>query len=116
MVIEAQIAVTVVYSARPRTVAEQVLLLPQGCTVAQALRASGSLEGADQNGFAAAGQGVWGRKVPLTHVLKDQDRLEIYRPLTVDPKVARRERFVGQGAKKAAGLFAQRRAGAKAGY
>lgn len=116
MVIEAQIAVTVVYSAKPRAVAERFLLLPQGCTVAQALQASGWLDGAVRDGLAAAGQGVWGRKVPLTHVLKDQDRLEIYRPLTVDPKVARRERFVGQGAKKAAGLFAQRRAGAKAGY
>lgn len=116
MVIEAQIAVTVVYSAKPRAVVERVLLLPQGCTVAQALRASGLLDGAEQDSLTAAGQGVWGRKVPLTHLLKDQDRLEIYRPLTVDPKVARRERFVGQGAKKAAGLFAQRRAGAKAGY
>ena len=86
-------------------------------TVAQALRATGWLDGVvDQDGLAVAGQGVWGRKVPSTHVLKDQDRLEIYRPLTVDPKVARRERFVGQGAKKAARLFAQRRAGAKAGY
>lgn len=113
---EAQIAVTVVYSAQPRVVAEQVLLVPQGCTVAQALQASGWLEGPDPDGVAAAGQGVWGRKVSLTHILKDQDRLEIYRPLTVDPKVARRERFVGQGAKRAAGLFAQRRAGAKAGY
>ena len=116
MVIEAQIAVTVVYSAKPRDVAESVLLLPQGCTVAQALQASGWFDGVGQDGLAAAGQGVWGRKVPLTHVLKDLDRLEIYRPLTVDPKVARRERFVGQGAKKAAGLFAKRRVGAKAGY
>ena len=116
MAIEAQIAVTVVYSAKPRSVAERVLLLPLGCTVAQALLASGWLDGPDRDSLAAAGQGVWGRKVPLTHVLMDQDRLEIYRPLTVDPKVARRERFVGQGAKKAAGLFAQRRAGAKAGY
>lgn len=116
MVIEAQIAVTVVYSAKPRTVAERVLMLPKGCTVAQALQACGWLDAADQDGLSTAGQGVWGRKVPLTHVLQDQDRLEIYRPLTVDPKVARRERFVGQGAKKAAGLFAQRRAGAKAGY
>ena len=41
-----------------------------------------------------AGQGVWGRKVSLAHVLQDQDRLEVYRALTVDPKVARRERFV----------------------
>ncbi|MBW8723026.1 MAG: RnfH family protein, partial [Polaromonas sp.] len=43
------------------------------------------------------------------------DRLEIYRGLRVDPKVARRERFNRQGVKRA-GLFAKTRAGAKAGY
>ena len=43
------------------------------------------------------------------------DRVEIYRPLKVDPKVARRERFVRQGA-RATGLFARRRPGGKAGY
>jgi putative ubiquitin-RnfH superfamily antitoxin RatB of RatAB toxin-antitoxin module len=48
-------------------------------------------------------------------VLRDQDRVEIYRGLRVDPKVARRERFNRQGAKRA-GLFAKTRAGAKAGY
>ena len=116
MVIETQITVTVVYSAKPRTVVERVLMLPRGCTVVQALRACGWMDGVEQDGLATAGQGVWGRKVALSHVLKDQDRLEIYRALTVDPKVARRERFVGQGAKKAAGLFANRRTGAKAGY
>ncbi|MFM7801509.1 MAG: RnfH family protein [Limnohabitans sp.] len=58
---------------------------------------------------------VWGKPVPLHHVLEEGDRLEILRPLRVDPKVARRERFQRQGA-KAAGLFAKRRAGAKPGY
>jgi putative ubiquitin-RnfH superfamily antitoxin RatB of RatAB toxin-antitoxin module len=47
--------------------------------------------------------------------LQDGDRLEVYRPLRVDPKVARRERFKGQGA-RTAGLFAKRRPGAKPGY
>jgi putative ubiquitin-RnfH superfamily antitoxin RatB of RatAB toxin-antitoxin module len=92
------------------------LQVEAGCTVASALLASG-LFGEDLNsGLLSAGQGVWGNKVALTHVLHDRDRLEVYRPLTVDPKVARRERFVRQGAKKAAGLFAKRRSGAKAGY
>jgi len=58
---------------------------------------------------------VWGKPVELTHVLKDGDRLEVLRPLRVDPKVARRERFQKQGA-KTTGLFAKRRAGSKAGY
>ena len=59
--------------------------------------------------------GIWGKHFSLNHKLKDNDRVEIYRPLRVDPKVARRERFTSQGAKRA-GLFANKRAGAKAGY
>ena len=59
--------------------------------------------------------GVWGRQVSPTQVLRDQDRVEIYRPLRVDPKVARRERFVKQGA-RTTGLFVKKRPGAKAGY
>lgn len=59
--------------------------------------------------------GVWGRKSTPDHLLKDLDRVEIYRPLTVDPKVARRERFARQGA-RTAGLFEKKRDGAKAGY
>jgi putative ubiquitin-RnfH superfamily antitoxin RatB of RatAB toxin-antitoxin module len=59
--------------------------------------------------------GVWGRLVRGDHVLQAGDRLEIYRPLLVDPKVARRERFTKQGA-RATGLFAKKRPGAKAGY
>jgi putative ubiquitin-RnfH superfamily antitoxin RatB of RatAB toxin-antitoxin module len=58
---------------------------------------------------------VWGRKAPLSQLLRDHDRVEVYRPLRVDPKVARRERFVKQGA-RSAGLFVKKRAGAKAGY
>jgi putative ubiquitin-RnfH superfamily antitoxin RatB of RatAB toxin-antitoxin module len=41
--------------------------------------------------------------------------VEVYRELLVDPKVARRERFRKQGS-RAAGLFARRKPGAKAGY
>lgn len=110
------ITVTVVYSAQARDVAEVTLSLDQGATVEQALVASGLVLPTSAEGAPLGGQGVWGKKVGLTHVLRDQDRLEVYRPLTVDPKVARRERFAGQGAKKSAGLFAKRRVGAKAGY
>ena len=59
--------------------------------------------------------GVWGKPAELAQGVQDGDRIEIYRPLTVDPKVARRTRFKGQGA-RATGLFAQKRQGAKAGY
>ena len=58
---------------------------------------------------------VWGHPQGLNHVLNIGDRVELTRALRVDPKVARRERFVKQGA-KAAGLFAKKRPQAKAGY
>ncbi|MES2950069.1 MAG: RnfH family protein [Pseudomonadota bacterium] len=111
-----RIAVTLVYSTKPREVIEVALQLEPGCTVGQALQASGVLAQFPNYALPSFGHGLWGKKVTPSHVLQDQDRLELYRPLTVDPKIARRERFVGQGAKKAAGLFAKRRVGAKAGY
>lgn len=107
--------ITVAYSPRARLVQEVLLQLASGSTVEQAIRASGLRE---QNTELQSGPllcGVWGRKAPLDHVLRDLDRVEIYRPLKVDPKVARRERFVKQGA-RSAGLFARRRPGSKPGY
>ncbi len=110
------INVTVVYSAKPRHLIRKEVQLEAGSTVEQALLASGLVAQCPDLASAHAGVGVWGKKMLLSHVVRDLDRVEVYRALTVDPKVARRERFAGQGAKKAAGLFAKRRLGAKAGY
>ena len=109
------IRVTVVFSPATRRVEEVALLLEPGSTVGQALQLSGLLT---RFGEMLGGQpllGVWGRKAVPGQVLRDMDRVEIYRPLKVDPKVARRARFVKQGA-GTAGLFARRRPGAKPGY
>lgn len=111
------ITVTVIYSAKPRQVTEKVLQLEEGSTISHALLACRQdTQFSEIASRSDNDAGVWGKKMPLSHVLRDLDRVEVYRPLTVDPKVARRERFVDQGAKKAAGLFAKRRQGAKAGY
>ncbi len=109
------IRVSVVYSSAPRTVHEVALLVDPGTTVVQALQASGLLVSFPELAASVPLVGVWGRKAAPQQVLRDQDRIEIYRPLTVDPKVARRTRFVKQGA-RSAGLFARKRPGAKAGY
>jgi putative ubiquitin-RnfH superfamily antitoxin RatB of RatAB toxin-antitoxin module len=105
--------VTVTYSPGPRQVLEWPLVLPAGATVADAVRASGwrAAEGEE----APAGFGIWGRHCAPEQAVAEGDRVEIYRPLQVDPKVARRERFRKQGA-RAAGLFAGRRPGGKPGY
>ena len=59
--------------------------------------------------------GVWGRAAAWDDVVRECDRVDLCRPLLVDPKVARRERFARQGA-RTTGLFAKRRKGGKAGY
>jgi len=89
--------------------------LPEGASVRDALRASGWGASQPEDGLAAVEAGIWGRRCTLEQPVREGDRVEIYRPLVVDPKVARRERFRKQGA-RAAGLFAQRRPGGKQGY
>jgi len=90
---EAPLRVEVVYSPAPRIVDQVELRLPVGSTVEQALRVSGLLE---RHGLPAADQlsvGVWGKRRASSDVLRDHDRVEIYRPLLVDPKEARRQRY-----------------------
>ena len=115
MVTEPVMRVYVVYSAAPRQHRHICLELAQGAHVANAVTASGLLSTLAPDDIDALGLAVWGKKVSPHHILRDGDRVEILRSLTVDPKVARRERFAKQGA-KSAGLFAKQRAGAKAGY
>lgn len=114
MATEGLLDICVLASPAPRQVQQVTLQVPTGTTVREALRLSGLQPGkADAPGTLTVG--VWGRKCGLDQLLRDQDRIELYRPLRVDPKVARRERFAKQGA-RTTGLFARRRQGAQSGY
>jgi putative ubiquitin-RnfH superfamily antitoxin RatB of RatAB toxin-antitoxin module len=104
------IRVTVVHAAAPREVWQTELDVPAGTTVREALQASGLLEAVPSIDLGAGAVSVWGRRAQPSQVLRDQDRVEVCRPLKVDPKVARRERFRAQGA-RTAGLFAKPAAG-----
>jgi putative ubiquitin-RnfH superfamily antitoxin RatB of RatAB toxin-antitoxin module len=115
MASDASLHVTVVYSPVARQVAEVSLNLPASSSVLDALQQSGFLAQFPEIDRCDSAVGIWSRKAKLDDLLRDHDRLEVYRPLRVDPKVARRERFVKQGA-RSAGLFAKKRLGAKAGY
>ena len=111
--------ITVVYAPEARQMRQWMIDMPAGSTLAQALAQSGAMaELADLAEQLATGEltaGIWGRAAGPAQVLEEGDRVELYRALRVDPKVARRERFKGQGS-RGAGLFAKRRAGGKAGY
>lgn len=115
MVSDPLLHLSVVYAPKAREWVEVKLLLPAPCTVLQALQQSGLLVRYPEIDHHQVLIGVWGRRVKLDECLRDLDRVEIYRPLRVDPKVARRERFARQGS-RGAGLFVKKRAGAKAGY
>lgn len=111
----AMLDITVVFAKAARVVVELQLRVPDGTCAAEAVSQSGVLRGWGDEEVDALLLAVWGRKAAPHQRLRKGDRVEILRALKVDPKVARRERFVKQGA-KAAGLFSQRRAGSKAGY
>ena len=107
--------ITVMYSPGPRRVEEVVFEVAAGATVLDAVRASTLPARFAELAAADLSLGIWGQKTGPDHLVQHGDRVEIYRPLQVDPKVARRMRFEAQGA-RTAGLFARRRPGAKAGY
>lgn len=86
-----ELHVTVVYCA-PGCEDLSEVALPAGATVGDAVAACGVLERRPEIGAVAPDVGIWGRPCGLAQPLEDGDRVEIYRPLTVDPKEARRVR------------------------
>ena len=71
----------------------QVLVLldvEEGATVAQAIRESGIERRFPEVDMSALEVGIWGRPADRSHVLREGDRVEIYRRLEIDPREARR--------------------------
>lgn len=76
-----------VIRAWPRRHEAVILALPEGATVADALAAAAFLQ---QETPAAVA--IHGETVALDQTLRDGDRVELLRPLLLDPKEARRRR------------------------
>lgn len=93
------ISIEVAYSPRAGEVELVALTLAAGSTALQALHASGLLERHPQIDAASSRIGIWGRSCQSGALLRDGDRVELYRELRVDPKEARRERYRGQRAR-----------------
>ena len=80
------------------------LKLDSGSTVQQALEASGLLEKHPEIDLKKNKFGIWNKLSKLDAALRDQDRVEIYRPLIADPKEVRKQRAAeGKVMKKGAG-------------
>lgn len=98
----AEIAVEVVYAADPHHIQQCQLRLAAGATVLDALRQCGLPVTRDAALLDSLHLGVWGRACTPEAVLRDRDRVELCRPLQIDPKEARRLRYRKDGLRKRA--------------
>lgn len=89
--------VELVWSPATGDVQQRWLEVEEGTTLAAALRGCADFMAAQSQPLEALRIGIWGRVRPLDTVLRERDRLEVYRPLTVDPKEARRLRYAKRG-------------------
>jgi len=79
------------------------LRVAPGTTVGQAIEQSGVLASFPDINLVTQPVGIYGKKKTLDTVLRERDRIEIYRPLVADPKDSRRKRAAKkQGAQAAA--------------
>lgn len=99
------IRIEVVY-ALPEQQFLRELSLPEGSTAAQALDQSGFKTQFPDVDFASLGMGIFSRMLdgrgypsPDKYVMRDGDRLELYRPLQLDPKKARLQRAANKNRK-----------------
>lgn len=98
-----KIPVEIAYARADR----QVILkldVASGTTAEQAIRASGILDTFPEIDLAVNKIGIFSKATKLDTVLRDRDRVEIYRPLLADPKEVRKQRAAeGKVMKKGGG-------------
>ena len=68
------------------------LTLPAGSTAVQAVEASGMMARHPEIDLKKNKLGIYSKLAKADTVLRDRDRLEIYRPLIADPKEVRKQR------------------------
>ena len=85
-----RIRLSVVYADPQRQIVREIEV-EADATVNDAIQASGILRDCPAD-FISAGVGIFGRRVAPAAGLRDGDRIELYRPLLIDPKEARRRR------------------------
>lgn len=90
--------------ARPDRQEVVGLTMPAGSTLRQAIEASGLLQRYPDIDLAKAKVGIFGKLGKMDTVLRERDRVEIYRPLIADPKEVRKQRAAeGKVMKKGGG-------------
>ena len=85
------IEVEVAY-ALPQMQTVVTLKVPAGSSIREAIAKSGIVARHPEVDWNSMLAGIFGKRAPLSTVLHEHDRVEIYRPLIADPKQARRKR------------------------
>jgi len=88
---EGQLQVEVVFALPDRQELITVLL-DRGATVGDAIERSSITQAFPDWDIHRSPVGIWGRPVERNRPLQEGDRVEIYRPLAIDPREARRKR------------------------
>ena len=67
--------------------------VPKGTLASDAICASGILGWYPEIDLELHKIGIYGKQIPLNYVLDENQRIEIYRPITADPKEVRKKRI-----------------------
>lgn len=93
------VEVAVVYAGISNQ-ASITLQVPEGTTIATAIQQSGILLQFPEIDLSKNKVGIFSKGVTLEAILQNGDRVEIYRPLLIDPKQARKQRAQRQGRRR----------------
>jgi putative ubiquitin-RnfH superfamily antitoxin RatB of RatAB toxin-antitoxin module len=89
---ERQVTVEVMFAGAGQPVLYRRIEVDVGCTLMQAIQACGIVDLLPANIMDPRRLGVFGHKASPDQQVRDGDRIEIYRPLRLDPMEARRRR------------------------
>jgi putative ubiquitin-RnfH superfamily antitoxin RatB of RatAB toxin-antitoxin module len=102
MATDAAIVVQIAYARADKAVLRD-LTVPEGTTLQEAIFTSGILRDEPDVDLSICKVGIFGKVKPMETVLRENDRIEIYRPLIADPKDARHRRVKAERKEKASG-------------
>lgn len=89
--LQEQLTIEVVYGTPTRQEIISCIVEPN-TTIEQAILASGIVDEFPEIDLSVNNVGIWNRAAKLTDIVKDLDRIEVYRPLLADPKEVRKRR------------------------
>jgi putative ubiquitin-RnfH superfamily antitoxin RatB of RatAB toxin-antitoxin module len=88
---DAMLGIDVCYGVPSRIFLQPMRVAP-GTTIGQAIEQSGVLQAFPEINLVTQPVGIYGKKKTLDTVLRERDRIEIYRGLVADPKDSRRKK------------------------